>query len=317
MNIWQHILTKLQDNQTVYLLTVIENSGSSPGRKGFKMMVAKDGFIFGSIGGGIMEFALVEECLQLLEEEKVSIFIKKQIHKGKIKDGSGMICSGKQTVVFHPLNKENIADIKSISTALKKNTQGILKLSPTSFSFADKTADSRFKYEINSLENWFFEEQINYKETLYIVGGGHVSLAVTETFVRLGFHVIVLDNRPNLNTFVNNSLASEKRIINYEFINTYIQKDNTTYIVIMTNTYTDDLLVLRKLIKINYNFVGVLGSKAKLKTMWTVLLNEGFTQQELDQIYAPVGLSIKSETPEEIAISIAAQLILFKNKQNI
>jgi xanthine dehydrogenase accessory factor len=300
MKIWQHILTKLQDNQTVYLLTVIENSGSSPGRKGFKMMVAKDGFIFGSIGGGIMEFNLVEECLQLLNLEKKTIFIKKQIHKGKIKDGSGMICSGKQTVVFHPLDKNN--------------TQGIVHLSPTSFTFIDKATDCRFKYEINSLENWFFEEQISYKETLYIVGGGHVSLAVTETFVKLGFHVIVLDNRPSLNTFVNNSLANEKKIIDYEFINNYIQKESTTYIIIMTNSYTDDQLVLSKVIRNNYNFVGVLGSKAKLKTMWQVLLKQGFTQQELDKIHAPVGLSIKSETPEEIAISIAAQIIQFKNK---
>ncbi len=314
MKIWQHILTKLQDNQTVYLITVIENSGSSPGRKGFKMMVAKDGFIFGSIGGGIMEFTLVEECLQLLKVEKKPIFIKKQIHKGKIKDGSGMICSGKQTVVFHPLNKNNFADIKSIVTALKNNTQGILHLSPTSFTFIDKAADCRFKYEINSLENWFFEEQISYKETLYIVGAGHVSLAVTETFVKLGFHVIVLDNRPNLNTFVNNSLANEKRIIDYEFINNYIQKESTTYIVIMTNLYTDDQLVLSQVIRNNYNFVGVLGSKAKLKTMWQVLLRDGFTQQELDKIHAPIGLAIKSETPEEIAISIAAQIIQFKNK---
>jgi xanthine dehydrogenase accessory factor len=314
MKIWQHILTKLQDNQTVYLLTVIENSGSSPGRKGFKMMVAKDGFIFGSIGGGIMEFNLVEECLQLLNLEKKTIFIKKQIHKGKIKDGSGMICSGKQTVVFHPLDKNNIADIKSVVTALKNNTQGIVHLSPTSFTFIDKATDCRFKYEINSLENWFFEEQISYKETLYIVGGGHVSLAVTETFVKLGFHVIVLDNRPSLNTFVNNSLANEKKIIDYEFINNYIQKESTTYIIIMTNSYTDDQLVLSKVIRNNYNFVGVLGSKAKLKTMWQVLLKQGFTQQELDKIHAPVGLSIKSETPEEIAISIAAQIIQFKNK---
>jgi xanthine dehydrogenase accessory factor len=211
------------------------------------------------------------------------------------------------------LDKNNIADIKSVVTAFKNNTQGIVHLSPTSFTFIDKSADCRFKYEINSLENWFFEEQISYKETLYIVGGGHVSLAVTETFVKLGFHVIILDNRPNLNTLVGNSFASEKKVINYEFINNYIQKESTTYIVIMTNTYTDDRLVLSKVIRNNYTFVGVLGSKAKLKTMWQVLLKEGFTQQELDKIHSPVGLPIKSETPEEIAISIAAQIIHFKN----
>ena len=79
MKIWQHILTKLKDNQKVYLLTVIQNSGSSPGRKGFKMMIANDDFIFGSIGGGVMEFSLVEEAKTLLKEEKNNHFIKKQM----------------------------------------------------------------------------------------------------------------------------------------------------------------------------------------------------------------------------------------------
>jgi xanthine dehydrogenase accessory factor len=61
MKFWQQLLQKLRAQQYVYLLTVIQNSGSSPGRKGFKMLVAQDGFIFGSVGGGIMEFSLVEE----------------------------------------------------------------------------------------------------------------------------------------------------------------------------------------------------------------------------------------------------------------
>jgi xanthine dehydrogenase accessory factor len=82
----------------------------------------------------------------------------------------------------------------------------------------------------------------------------------------------------------------------------------------MTNKYTDDKLVLSKLIKNNYKFIGVLGSKAKLKTMWEVLLKEGITKERLDTIYAPIGISIKSETPEEIAVSIAAQIIQIKNK---
>ena len=103
MIFWQHILDKLQDNQKVYVLTVIENFGSSPGRKGFKMLVAQDDFIFGSVGGGVMEFSLVEEAQQLLQKENSPTFIKKQIHKGNIKDGSGMICSGEQTVAFHCL----------------------------------------------------------------------------------------------------------------------------------------------------------------------------------------------------------------------
>ena len=68
MKFWKHLLNKLQDNQQVYVLTVIENFGSSPGRQGFKMLVAEDEFIFGSIGGGVMEFSLVEEVKELLND---------------------------------------------------------------------------------------------------------------------------------------------------------------------------------------------------------------------------------------------------------
>ena len=80
MIFWQHLLDKLQGNQKVYILTVIENQGSSPGRKGFKMLVAQDGFIFGSVGGGVMEFALVEEAQRKMDvgsAEKLANKLKK------------------------------------------------------------------------------------------------------------------------------------------------------------------------------------------------------------------------------------------------
>lgn len=313
MKFWQHILNKLQDAQKVYVLTVIENFGSSPGRKGFKMLVAQDGFIFGSIGGGVMEFSLVEEAQQLLTTENPPTFIKKQIHKGNTKDGSGMICSGEQTVAFYCLDVKNSTTIQQILNCLQNGHKGTLSLSPTSFGFSDDRLESKFKYQINANDNWFFKEHIGFKETLYIVGGGHVGVAVSEAFVKLGFYVVVFDNRANLNTLENNTFAHKKLMVDYNCIHEYIPQESSSYIAIMTNTYTDDKLVLSKLIKNNYNYIGVLGSKAKLKTMWNVLAKEGFSQEMLATVYAPIGLPIKSETPEEIAISIAAEIIQIKN----
>ena len=313
MMYWQHILDRIQNSQKVYVLTVIENSGSSPGRKGFKMLVGQDGFIFGSVGGGIMEFALVEEAQQLLLTENPPIFIKKQIHRGHITDGSGMICSGEQTVAFHCLSYNHIATVQSILDCLDSGMNGTLSLLPSSFGFSDKRLVNQFEYQINSTEDWVFEEQIGYRDTLYIVGGGHVGVAVSELFVKLGFHVVVFDNREKLNTLENNSFAHQKIIVDYNNIQDYIQEGSHSYVAIMTNKYTDDTLVVRKLIKNSFKFVGVLGSKAKLKTMWKDLLKDGFTKEELDAIYAPIGMSIKSETPEEIAVSIAAQIIQVKN----
>jgi len=311
---WQYILDKLQDNQKVYVLTVIENLGSSPGRKGFKMLVAQDGFIFGSIGGGIMEFALVEEAQSLLLIDNPPTFIKKQIHKGNIKDGSGMICSGEQTVAFHCLNIEDITLVKSVLSCLERGGKGTLSSSPSSLSFSNKLLQNQFEYQINSSEDWSFEEHVGYRETIYIVGGGHVGVAVSELFMKLGFYVVVFDNREKLNTLENNKYAHQKIIVNYNNIQDYIPEGRQSYVAIMTNKYTDDTLVLRKLIKNSFKFVGVLGSKAKLKTMWKDLLKDDITREELSSIYAPIGLSIKSETPEEIAVSIAAQIIQVKNK---
>jgi xanthine dehydrogenase accessory factor len=313
MKFWQQLLYKLQENKKVYLLTVIENSGSSPGRKGFKMLVSEDDFIFGSVGGGVMEFSIVEEVRSLLKSDQHPIFFKKQIHQGKIKDGSGMICSGEQTVVFHPLNKNHITTIELILDCLANNKQKTVLFSPTTFELLESKIDQEFDCKINSETDWVFKEKIGYKETLYIVGGGHVSLAVSDLFIKLGFHVIVFDNRRELNTLELNKKAHQKSVINYNDIENYITEGTGQFIAIMTNKYTDDKLVLSKLIKNKYQFIGVLGSKAKLKTMWEVMLKEGFTQLELDAIYAPIGIAIKSQTPEEIAVSIAAQIISIKN----
>ncbi len=314
MKFWQQLLSKLKENKKVYLLTVIQNSGSSPGRKGFKMMVAEDGFIYGSVGGGVMEFTLVEEVKILLQNNDLSIFLKKQIHQGNSKDSSGMICSGEQTVVFHPLDTTNISLIKNILNQLKKGNKGILELTSNSINFFENRMRYKFEVSILSEENWNFKEQIGFKETLYIIGGGHVGWSLSELMVKLNFNVVVLDNRNNLNTLENNQFAHKTLVVQYNEITNYIPEGKDTYIAIMTNKYTDDKLVLSQLMRKNYKYIGVLGSKFKLKTMWNILLKEGVSQDDLDSVYAPIGLYIKSETTNEIAISIAAEIIEVKNK---
>ena len=314
MNFWQHILERLQRKEKLYVLTVIENFGSSPGRKGFKMLVTQDKFIFGSIGGGVMEFSLVEEAQHLLLGESPPTFIKKQIHRGNIENGSGMICSGEQTVAFHCLGHHHISAGENIMQCLKSGEKGTLRLTRESYSFIDKMLEKQFEYSIESSEAWYFDEHIGFRETLYIIGGGHVGVAVSELFVKLGFYVVVYDNRESLNTLENNLAAHQTYVVDYDEIADHLQRGEQSYVVIMTNKYTDDKLALSKLIRNKYKFMGVLGSKAKLKTLWKELLKEGFTREELDKVHAPIGLAIKSETPHEIAISIAAQVIAIKNK---
>ncbi len=314
MKFWQQLLHKLQENKKAYVLTVIQNFGSSPGRKGFKMLVAEDGFIFGSVGGGVMEFTLVEEAKSLLQTENLPILFKKQIHQGNGKDKSGMICSGEQTVVFHPFKTDQIDFVKELLENLQNNDQKTICFSPTGIEFVSNGITEKNEVAIQSESDWQFKELISFKETITIVGGGHVGLAVSQLFRQLNFHVVVLDNRENLNTLEVNTFAHQKQVIDYANIQKHIKQGNDSYVVIMTNKYTDDKLVLCQLIRAHYKFIGVLGSKAKLKTMWNVMEKEGFTLEELNQVKAPIGLHIKSQTPEEIAVSIAAEIIMIKNQ---
>jgi xanthine dehydrogenase accessory factor len=315
MKHWQFIQQKLEQDRSVYLLTVIQHKGSSPGRQGFKMVVADDDEIYGSIGGGIMEYNLVELCKEILKSKEPAPFLKHQIHKGTIVDGSGMICSGEQTVIFYPLNRSHLSIIEAILATYSFQECGLLTITPSHFSYTpNKKPTSKFSYTYINEKEWSYDEELNHKDMVYIIGGGHVGLATSKLLNQLGFYVVVFDNRLHINTFEENNYADDKMIIDYNDVSDYIPENTSAYVLIMTNKYSDDKLALNKLVRNHYKFIGVLGSKAKLALMFEVLQKEGFTQKELSKVHAPIGLKIHSQTSEEIAVSIAAQIIAIKNK---
>jgi|FLOH01.1.fsa_nt_gi xanthine dehydrogenase accessory factor len=316
MRLWKFIHSKISQNKTVYLLTVLQHKGSSPGRQGFKMAVADDTEICGSIGGGLMEFNLVELSKELLQKKEATVFCKHQIHRGFIEDGSGMICSGEQTVIFYPLNTSHILTIEKILDTYTNTKSGVLSLSPTAFDYVTNDELSTiFSHTHNSKTDWSYKEFINKKDIVYIIGAGHVGLATSKLLKQIGFKVIVYDNRENLNTFEENSYADKKQVIDFKAIANSIEEGSNVYVAIMTYGFKGDKIVLSALLDKKLKFLGVLGSKAKLKIMFDVLAKEGYDQNLLDKVYAPIGISIKSKTPEEIAVSVAAQLIKVKNTE--
>ncbi len=309
MTLWNHILQQLKDQQKVYLLTVVQNHGSSPGRQGFKMMVAQNGAIFGSIGGGVMEYKLVEKAKKLLKKNTVKNFVLKQIHQAKTPDSSGMICSGEQTVAFTALSGKHLAPIQQI---LQKNHAVELQLTPNDVAFNFHATTKKHIFTYQNPDNWKYTEILNRKKTVYIVGSGHVGLATSELLKFLEYKVITFDNRKNLNTFTQNTFADKKEIISYDNISKFIPNNQNSLVVIMTNKYTDDKLVLQKLLEqkpLQYAYIGVLGSQSKINTMFAKMKKEGVAPKLLETIFAPIGISIKSQTPKEIAVSIAAQII--------
>ncbi len=139
-------------------------------------------------------------------------------------------------------------------------------------------------------------------------------MALSELMSKMDFQITVFDDRPNLNTLEKNKFAHGVEIIeSYEQIGELIHSNKNTYVVVMTLGYKFDEIVIRQLFDKKFKYFGALGSKAKMKTLIRKLEKEGFDKTRLAKIHTPIGLPINSHTPEEIAVSIAAEIIAVKN----
>ena len=130
----------------------------------------------------------------------------------------------------------------------------------------------------------------------------------------LPFRVVVLDDRPELPTLMANSFAQETRVIDYNEVTRHVPDGERSWVVIMTYGHENDALVLRQLLGRRFRYLGLLGSRAKVARMFAVFRDEGVPAQDLERVSAPIGVPIGSHTPEEIAISIAAEIVQVRNK---
>lgn len=152
------------------------------------------------------------------------------------------------------------------------------------------------------------------KPRLIIFGGGHVSKPLSEFAARVGFSVTIVDDRP---FFANKDRFKEAEEVLCESFEGSFEKLNfrkSDFVVIVTRGHRYDHLVLSEVLKHNLSYVGMIGSTRKVRSIKEDLSAQGYTQDKLDSLCAPIGLEINSITPDEIGISIVAQLISYKNK---
>ncbi|MEP6787321.1 MAG: XdhC family protein [Acidobacteriota bacterium] len=320
LELWQFIASRLQNGEPVMLLVVAASSGSSPGRRGYKMAVAADGRLCGSIGGGVMEVRLVEESRAILSKMDPiaaafpGVELKEQVHQKRSPNASGMICSGKQTVIFKGLEPDNATVVEAVISDLNKTGHERILITPHEFSIAPSSDLDDYIFAKFSETDFLYQERLGPKNDLYIVGGGHCALALSELMSKMDFHIRIFDDRPDLNTIDKNRFADEITIIeSYENMGETIPDGSNVYVVVMTLGYRSDEMVIRSLLNKDLKYFGVLGSKAKMKTLLGALAKEGVSTKNLQRIHAPIGIPIKSHTPEEIAVSIAAEIIAVKN----
>ncbi len=297
------------------LLCVVDSKGSSPGRTGFKMVVNEQEELLGSIGGGIMEHKLVEQCKADLLKRDFEPFIKRQIHQSDIpKDRSGMICSGEQTIAFYPLDSSHS---KLISELVDWGHNGVLTFDQVGIGFDQKESlTQKFHLELTA-DHWQLKEDLSRFPILHVVGGGHVGLALSQLAFEIGFSIKNYDDRDNLNTMAENRWAERIEVSDYASINDYISAGKDDYVVLMSFGYQTDKILLKELITRDFKYLGMMGSKEKVKKLFAALVDEGVEKERLGSVYAPIGLQIASKTPKEIAISILAEIIQVKNRAEV
>jgi xanthine dehydrogenase accessory factor len=153
-----------------------------------------------------------------------------------------------------------------------------------------------------------FVEPILPSPTLYIFGGGHISLAVARVANAAGFAIGVIDDRE---AFANRERFPMAGEVYTSFSEAFerLQPNGSIYLLIVTRGHKDDMRVLAWAVRTQARYIGMIGSKRKVLSVYKALESEGYSLGEFERVRAPVGLDIGALTPEEISISIAAELI--------
>ena len=155
-------------------------------------------------------------------------------------------------------------------------------------------------------------EPVKQDPALYIVGAGHIAYQLASLAHNVGFRVHVIDDREK---FANRERFPDAQEIVVDSIPDWLQRTalpSSSYAVIVTRGHRHDLDALRALVPRNIHYIGLIGSRAKIAKIFEVLDNEGIPSDQLQRVHAPIGLDIGAVTPQEIAVSIASELIAVK-----
>ncbi len=326
------------------LAAVIDISGSTPQVPGAWALFAKHGLVAGTVGGGLMEGQTTEialECLRTGERRLVEFKLD-----ADPEDREGAICGGAASVLIDPRVVESVHVFERALEGLRRRKPGVLltAITPREGGVVDavrqwiaesalapgaKGPDSPVAVEdladvlaagrprlFRRGGETIFAEPVRPLPRLVIAGAGHVGRAVARLGRLLDFEVTVIDDRaeyanarniPEADTLVVGDIAAAVR---------RIPASPEDYFVIVTRGHAHDAAALRECLGRGAAYVGMIGSRTKVALMRDEFLDRAWTTAaEWEAVHAPIGLEIKSRTVDEIAISIAAELVLVRARR--
>ncbi|WP_158542614.1 XdhC family protein [Lujinxingia litoralis] len=316
-NLWRWVLTRLEANHPVHLTHVAWHSRHSPGTTGATLAVDPRGDTAGTIGGGVMEGELIARAAATLEAWVKSgaarVEVRELEHRRKASRGerSGLFCAGRQTNLSYVLGPAKIGEVRRILALLDADAPGTVVVGPGGLTLDEErpAALPPLSFEQQGAGFELRAQLLNVKRVA-ILGGGHCGLALSRVMAQLGYTVTIFDTRADVFTLQQNDFATHKIVVeDYAEAGALIRQPEWTHVVVMSANVDDDIRGLLGVVRGPFPYVGVMGAPAKLTRIRGALREADVAQEAIDRLYAPIGLPMTSNTPEEIAISVAAEIL--------
>ena len=326
----REIMEKAAASQDPFaLVTIMDVKGSAPRHPGTSMLVRESGVIEGTIGGGAGEFKAVEAALVAIRDKKSSS-IEVEMLSGN-PEGKDLICGG----VNHML-VEYVGDAEPYAAAakavalgrrvvlakyLKNLEKGVVRLEieVEGTEPGDKnTQKALLAGRVVFLEGEaLFLDPVLPEEKLLILGAGHVGTALARAAGGLGFTITVADDRLEFAARERFDPRVDVRQENYTEAVESFPFDPATYVVILSRGHLYDLECARAVLRRQFRYAGLIGSRRKVALLCEQLGRDGFPAAAIALLHAPIGLDIGAETPGEIAISILAEMIAVRRQAKV
>ncbi|MGQ9813990.1 MAG: XdhC family protein [Candidatus Roseilinea sp.] len=302
----------------VALATVVKVTGSAPRPAGAKMAVSARGEIAGSVSGGCVEGAVIEIALEVIENGRPQL-----VHFGIADETAwsvGLMCGGQIDVFIERLDTQfdEIAQLArarrrfAVQTLVSGDHIGAKTIIPD----LDPGSPPQPTSLMDTPTGAAFFDIIEPPARLYIIGGTHISIALTTIARTLGYYVTVIDPRQVFATPERFAHADKLVVAHPQRALTPDMIDTSTCFAILTHDPKVDDPALKIALNSPARYIGALGSRKTHAARLERLRQAGFTQAQLDRIHAPIGLDIGARTPEEIAVAIAAEMVKVKAGSN-
>lgn len=329
----EQICAILGGGQDLVLVTISSQSGSTPRLAGATMAVLRDGRIAGTIGGGMVEAQAMQEAAHCFRTGL------SQHRSFDLSNGdaavSDMICGGRLDLYFEYIaaDESNHAVFRQLLAAVQAGRRATLVcpvgnhgqrfivdhrgasgLADTPGDLLAAIRQARASTPAATVMTHQGREYLlssfAVAGTVFLLGAGHVAACTAEAASRVGFRVVVMDDRIEFANGERFPTADEIRVLpSFDGCLDGYAIDGDAYLVIVTRGHMHDLEVLDQALRTGAGFIGMIGSRKKRNAIYAKLMDRGVDQAQLERVRCPIGMAIEADTPEEIAVSIVGELI--------